>query len=68
MSALLRLRHAPVPHSPRPRRLGLIALATVLLTPRASHELMNDYHRFTGGDQAWSRFYGGMYGSSLIAL
>jgi hypothetical protein len=43
-------------------------LPSVLLTPRAPHELMSDYHRFAGGDQAWLRFYGGMYGSSLIAL
>jgi hypothetical protein len=43
-------------------------LPTVLLTPRAPHELLSDYHRFTGGDLAWSRLYDGMYGSSLIAL
>ena len=43
-------------------------LPTVLLTPRAPHELIDDYQRFAGGDQAWSRLYRGMYGSSLIAL
>jgi hypothetical protein len=43
-------------------------LPTVILTPRAPHELIGDYLRFEGGDQAWSRLYAGMYGSSLIAL
>ena len=43
-------------------------LPTMLLTPRAPHELLGDYNRFAGGDRAWARFYDGMYGSSLIAL
>jgi hypothetical protein len=33
MSALSHLLHAPFPHSLRPHRVGLVALATVLLSP-----------------------------------
>ena len=43
-------------------------LPTILLTPRAPHELATDFHRLDGGDQSWARLYSGMYGSSLIAL
>ena len=43
-------------------------LPTILLTPRAPHELASDFHRLDGGDQSWARLYSGMYGSSLIAL
>jgi hypothetical protein len=43
-------------------------LPTIVLTPRAPHELMSDYRRYIGGDAAWHRVYDGMYASSLIAL
>jgi hypothetical protein len=42
-------------------------LPTLLLTPRAPHEMMADYAR-QGASAAWSRLYDGMYASSLIAL
>lgn len=42
-------------------------LPTILLTPRAPHELMADYAR-QGAAAAWARLYEGMYASSLIAL
>jgi hypothetical protein len=43
-------------------------LPTLVLTPRAPHQLVADFGRFAGGEQAWSRLYDGMYSSSLIAL
>lgn len=43
-------------------------LPTILITPRAPHELMRDYAGLAGGASAWERLYQGMYGTSLIAL
>jgi len=43
-------------------------LPTILLTPRAPHELPAAFAALPGGAAAWSRLYDGMYGSSLIAL
>lgn len=43
-------------------------LPTIVLTPRAPHELVEDFARHAGGGDAWRRLYGGMYSTSLIAL
>jgi hypothetical protein len=43
-------------------------LPTIVLTPRAPHDLVDDFRRFAGGELAWGRLYDGMYGTSLIAL
>jgi hypothetical protein len=43
-------------------------LPTMLLSPRAPHELPADFAAQPGGAEAWTRLYDGMYGSSLIAL
>lgn len=43
-------------------------LPSIVLTPRAPHELLADFSAHPGGQAAWARLYDGMYGSSLIAL
>jgi hypothetical protein len=43
-------------------------LPSILVSPRAPHELMADYAAHPGGAAAWTRLYDGMYASSLIAL
>jgi hypothetical protein len=43
-------------------------LPSIVLSPRAPHELLADYAAQPGGPAAWARLYDGMYGSSLIAL
>jgi hypothetical protein len=43
-------------------------LPSIVLTPRAPHELLADFAAQPGGQAAWGRLYDGMYGSSLIAL
>ena len=43
-------------------------LPTILISPRAPHELVVDYAAQPGGAAAWSRLYDAMYSTSQIAL